>query len=580
MNRKFGGVSCHFAISAVLSLALGGGLVSACDSGTSVNGASIGTGTNNTGGTGDGGAVNGADGSGTAEVTIVGGDSGVSGADGSAVGPGDESVGVSDGTVAGDGGQTGSDVVPVDPAMSCVGKCGQAQPNQWKCQCDAQCAKYKDCCSDLGAVCKSDPPPTTDPAAIIGCLQKSCADTVAACKANPTCAQFWECAASCKDSNCMQTCAQKFDLSQLGPLLTPLQECGQKAGCFGGQVGPGPTGPVCGDGKCEQPENSLNCAKDCPNTPPGDAQKCLYDKCKDAYTSCFEAQPCVAAVACINTGKQANQCVSDKATGGQLNTLLTCGDKNGCFGGTTGAQCGNAKCEPGETYVSCAKDCPTPPPPTDALTKCVADKCKTSYAACVTNDGCAKALSCVGAGGNMQTCAQQAGNGTQQLLALGQCAYQNGCLTDTGGGTTDSCKGKCGQFTPNAKCQCNTMCKQFGNCCTDYDAQCGGSPVGGSCTGKCGQFTPGAACQCNAECTTFKNCCGDFDKVCGTTPTPAPVCGDGVCTAPTESSTTCPKDCGAPPAKACKSKADCLDSEICCGKADGTQVCLPAGQCK
>lgn len=552
----------------------------ACEDGSSVSGASLGTGNGQGGTTNDGGTVGGSDGKPTAEVTIVGGDATTS-ADGATIVPGEDAIAGQDvPATGGDGGQPAQDIVPVDPSVSCMGKCGQAQPNKWKCQCDTQCAKYNDCCGDYADVCKAGPGPGTDPAAIIGCLEKSCADTVAACKANGTCAQFWDCASACKDSNCMQACSQKFDLSQLGPVLTPMQDCGQKAGCFGGG-GPGPgNGPVCGDGKCEQPENSLNCAKDCPNTPPGDAQKCLYDKCKDSYNACFGSQPCVAAVACINTGKPANQCASDKKTAEQLNAMLQCGDKNGCFGGgSTGAQCGNGKCEAGETYLSCAKDCPAPPPPTDALTKCVADKCQKSYAACVANDGCAKALACVGAGGNMQQCAQQAGGGTNALLTLGQCAYQNGCLTDTGGGTTDTCKGKCGQYTPNAKCQCNTLCKQFGNCCADYDTQCGGATTGGSCAGKCGTFTPGASCQCNTDCATFKNCCGDYNQVCSTTP-PTPVCGDGICTAPTESSTSCPKDCGAPPAKACKSKADCADTEICCGKADGTQSCLPAGQCK
>mgnify|MGYP001988198473 CR=1 FL=1 len=40
-----------------------------------------------------------------------------------------------------------------------------------------------------------------------------------------------------------------------------------------------------------------------------------------------------------------------------------------------------------------------------------------------------------------------------------------------------------------------------------------GAPKG-SCKGKCGQFTSGATCQCDTQCKTYKDCCPDYDKVC------------------------------------------------------------------
>jgi aqualysin 1 len=43
-----------------------------------------------------------------------------------------------------------------------------------------------------------------------------------------------------------------------------------------------------------------------------------------------------------------------------------------------------------------------------------------------------------------------------------------------GGGGGDSCEGRCGQFDPNASCQCDDQCVNFGDCCSDIDQVCGG----------------------------------------------------------------------------------------------------------
>lgn len=578
MVRFSGAAGRWFAVTA-----LAGAMVylGACESETAVAGATLVQSDGGGGAGGDAGSVGGSDGA--AEVSIVGSDGGSTAGDGS--------TSVDSATAGGDVLLPGSDATITDPAASCAGKCGQAQPNKWKCQCDAQCAKYGDCCADYKQLCTNNPGggPGPDPVQILGCLEKSCAGNVTKCTADPLCAQFWDCAKACKESECLQVCGSKFDLKKLEPVLQPLLDCGQKASCFegGGTTNPPPvTGPVCGDKKCEQPENSLNCEKDCPNTPPGDAQKCLNEKCKDSYNACFKSQPCVAAVACINTGKPQNQCVNDQKTGQLLNAMLQCGYQNGCLGGSSQQPvCGNGKCESGENFQSCPKDCEAPPPPTDDLTKCVAEKCSKSYASCVANEGCAKALACYAKTGSIQQCAQGlGGTGVQLLSALAQCAFQQNCLSGGGTGTTNSCQGKCGQYSANAPCQCNQLCKQFGNCCGDYDAVCaGGGTSPNSCQGKCGQFTPGAPCQCNGECMAAKNCCGDFEKLCAGQPPPTAVCGDGICTAPTETAQSCPKDCGStppPPGKPCKTKGDCAEAEICCGKADGTQVCSAPAMCK
>ena len=428
------------------------------------------------------------------------------------------------------------DAVIVDPNLSCVGKCGQVQANMWPCQCDAECAGFGDCCADYGSVCGTvgpGPGPNPTPAEIIACLEGSCGKSVAQCTSNPTCNKFWGCAKNCDSEKCLQGCTSGLDIQALAPILQPLMTCGEQAGCTGGgTTDPPPPGPICGDGTCEQPENSLNCKQDCPNQPAGEVQQCLAAKCSSSYKACFSDPSCVAAVACMNEGKQPQQCVNDQKTGQLLNAMLTCGSKNGCLGGTTDS-CGNGACDNGETAQTCPSDCQVVVPPTDSVTKCLSSLCGKAYNSCAKSSSCLASLSCVISGGSLTSCVKDPTT-VQALASVVQCGNQQKCFS--GGGNAASCEGKCGQFVP------------------------------------------GAACQCNAECKTFGNCCGDWAKLCSATP--GPVCGDGVCSAPSETSITCPSDCGAPPAKTCKSKADCASTEICCGKADGSQVCTLAGQCK
>ena len=47
------------------------------------------------------------------------------------------------------------------------------------------------------------------------------------------------------------------------------------------------------------------------------------------------------------------------------------------------------------------------------------------------------------------------------------------------GGQVDSCQDKCSAgYDPALACQCNSECPQHGNCCPDYDDQCGGGSSG------------------------------------------------------------------------------------------------------
>lgn len=75
------------------------------------------------------------------------------------------------------------------------------------------------------------------------------------------------------------------------------------------------------------------------------------------------------------------------------------------------------------------------------------------------------------------------------------------------------------------KCQCNSECEKYGNCCGDFQAKCvkgsqGGqdqeSPQGGSCASYgCGtSYIASNLCQCNDECSKYGNCCSDFGSTC------------------------------------------------------------------
>ncbi|KAG7232008.1 hypothetical protein INR49_031082 [Caranx melampygus] len=54
-----------------------------------------------------------------------------------------------------------------------------------------------------------------------------------------------------------------------------------------------------------------------------------------------------------------------------------------------------------------------------------------------------------------------------------------------------SCKGRCGEkYNPQNKCHCNSKCRQYDNCCSDYTQQCnGGGGSGGGGGGAGGVIT-------------------------------------------------------------------------------------------
>ncbi len=87
-------------------------------------------------------------------------------------------------------------------------------------------------------------------------------------------------------------------------------------------------------------------------------------------------------------------------------------------------------------------------------------------------------------------------------------------LYGSGGGTNpNSCKNNCGSQAPGG-CWCDSQCTSFGDCCSDFQAQCQAPPDPNSCVGNCGKRAPGG-CWCDSQCASFGDCCSDKTQVCG-----------------------------------------------------------------
>jgi len=72
-----------------------------------------------------------------------------------------------------------------------------------------------------------------------------------------------------------------------------------------------------------------------------------------------------------------------------------------------------------------------------------------------------------------------------------------------------SCAGICSASYDNSQaCQCNDVCGEYGNCCSDYVSQC-------SCSGRCDNNVDSSrSCQCNSSCEKYGDCCADYSDLC------------------------------------------------------------------
>ena len=149
-----------------------------------------------------------------------------------------------------------------------------------------------------------------------------------------------------------------------------------------------------------------------------------------------------------------------------------------------------------------------------------------------------------------------------------------------------SCEGKCGKYDSNATCQCDTGCKEYGDCCADIDEVCGGSDEdagetdaedGGSvgCTSdeQCSDNNPCTADACVAGlCNHTKtlDACNDNNPC-----TADDACADGVCVGKA-------KDCDDGDActdDSCDKVKDCVHINNTAPCADGDK-CLDKKACK
>jgi hypothetical protein len=96
-----------------------------------------------------------------------------------------------------------------------------------------------------------------------------------------------------------------------------------------------------------------------------------------------------------------------------------------------------------------------------------------------------------------------------------------GQAADDPGGGANGCAGHCGSLEPApAGCYCDAGCVEYGDCCADQAAVCGGNqgqdPPGGAatCAGHCGssdgqQDGSGSLCYCDDLCVGNGDCCSD-----------------------------------------------------------------------
>lgn len=150
---------------------------------------------------------------------------------------------------------------------------------------------------------------------------------------------------------------------------------------------------------------------------------------------------------------------------------------------TGGAVCGNSICENGENATSCPGDCSSGP-------VCGNSICEQGETATSCPSDCSSGPVC----GDFY-CDPPETSST--------------CPTDCGT-VSDSCAGLCGSSA--ATCYCDSTCVDYGDCCPDYQQECGGT-TNDSCYGLCGSYAD--TCYCDSLCVDNGDCCPDYAAACG-----------------------------------------------------------------
>jgi len=292
----------------------------------------------------------------------------------------------------------------------------------------------------------------------------------------------------------------------------------------------GTTGPVCGNGTCEQGEDEANCPSDCEPAvwPCGDGKCGLgenYENCPDDCTSpncgnivyegccslelllwCEQGQ--LVMINCENNQhcgwRQAEKGFYDCGTEGET-------DPSGkhprdCSGGRPDPQCGDGNCEAPETSDSCPVDCM-------AGAECGDGKCEApeTSESCPADCDIADTPGCGNGycehGETPSGCPADCGGENQPQCGNGYCEVgenEKSCVEDCG--AVQCGDGKC--ETPETSESCPVDCMA--------GAECG--------NGKC--ENPEDTESCPADCFPTGSICGNV------------VCEDD------ESCVDCPQDCG------------------------------------
>lgn len=353
-------------------------------------------------------------------------------------------------------------------------------------------------------------------------------------------------------------------------------------------------GPWCGNGLCQEGEKA-SCSQDCAQP------KCGNHSCEVGETAKSCAEDCDPKTCCAKLGWECGydhgicggdcgKCSSDKQCNDQENK---CSPK---------PVCGNAVCEPGETYNTCLEDCPkcgddicstqetSKSCPSDCTAYCPNLTCDVDETAATCPLDCATGAcgnGTCGAGETTANCPQDC-NITwkcittackEPLLACGKyesCQKLQTCLSAC---ADDSCKQGCANkhqyaiptYNTLVSCQ-NSLCEFSG---------CG--------NGTCGGVENGISCP--KDCDTLPVVCGNFSCQAGESSVgcpgdcPPPGCGDGTCAL--NESSTCPQDCNSLVKcsyttckshwQGCAADADCVRLATCvqiCGKYSNNPECV------
>lgn len=188
---------------------------------------------------------------------------------------------------------------------------------------------------------------------------------------------------------------------------------------------------------------------------------------------------------------------------------------------------------------------------------CWEEKCVKEVTACKANANCVKFAAC-----KDQACQEAIAKADEAAVklynAIANCGYK-ACNDPTKG----TCKDKCGKFLGDtAPCNCDDQCKDYGDCCSDYDTVCAKVAPKGSCKDSCGGQSGDGECYCDDQCVKMGDCCADIDTYCkGSTG------GDGGGSTGSDASTCTPK---------CSGK-NCGADDECGGKCSGP--CPTGGAC-